>query len=209
MTGAPIKAALFDVDGVLVVHPHPVGWSVNLERDLGLSTALLQQAFFAPHWADIVHGRAALRDRLAPVLAEIAPRLDCETLIAYWFAQDAHLNLELLDEIAALRAAGIELHLATLQEHERARYLWETLGLRDRFDRLHYSADLSAAKPDAAFFARIEQRTGLAPGEIFFVDDRQANVDAALARGWRAVRWTGAKALGELLAGAGYVSASA
>lgn len=64
---------IFDVDGVLIVHPDPAGWSVHLERDLGLPIALLQEAFFKPHWPDIMLGRAALRERLAPVLERIAP----------------------------------------------------------------------------------------------------------------------------------------
>lgn len=195
-----LKAVLFDVDGVLIVHPDPQGWSVHLERDLGLSVSQLQEAFFTPHWTDILHGRAALRDRLAPVLASIAPHLTAQHLIDYWFAQDAHLNEPLLEDAAGLRRAGVALHLATLQEHERARYLWETLGLRDRFDQLHYSADLGAAKPHDDFYARIEARTGLTPGDIFFLDDKQANVDAARARGWRAARWTGETTLAALIA---------
>lgn len=64
---------MVDVDGVLVTHPNAAGWRVNLERDLGVPPAILQEAFFARHWADVVHGRAALRERLAPVLAELAP----------------------------------------------------------------------------------------------------------------------------------------
>ncbi|BCB19149.1 hypothetical protein [Bosea sp. ANAM02] len=60
---------MVDVDGVVIMHPDPQGWSAHLERDLGLSTALLQSAFFAPHWHDIVLGRAGLRERLAPVAA--------------------------------------------------------------------------------------------------------------------------------------------
>jgi putative hydrolase of the HAD superfamily len=32
-----IKVLMIDVDGVIVVHPHPQGWSVNPEKDLGLT----------------------------------------------------------------------------------------------------------------------------------------------------------------------------
>jgi putative hydrolase of the HAD superfamily len=195
-----VEAVIFDVDGVLIVHPDPRGWSAHLERDLGIAPPLLQEAFFKPHWPDIIHGRAALHDRLAPVLKAIAPDVPCQHLIDYWFAQDAHLNQPLLDAAAGLRESGIALHLATVQDHERARYLWETLCFRDRFDHLHYSADLGAAKPHADFYARVEDRTGLAPADIFFIDDKQDNVDAARARGWRAARWTGETTLSALLA---------
>ena len=198
-----IKALMVDVDGVVVVQAEPSGWSTHMERDLGLSPARLQEAFFAPHFGDIVHGRAALRDRLTPVLTEIAPHLSAETLIAYWFEQDAHLDRGLLAQIDALRAAGLKAHLATVQEHERAAWLWTRLGLKDHFDAIHYAADLGWAKPAKAFFHEIEARTGFAPDELFFLDDKAANVDAAKALGWHAAIWTGGETVAALMKRAG------
>ncbi|HEY9233476.1 MULTISPECIES: HAD-IA family hydrolase [Phenylobacterium] len=195
---------MIDVDGVIVAHPDPRGWSVNLERDLGLKVEVLQEKFFAPNFEDIVHGRAALRERLAPVLAEIAPHLTCDQLCDYWFRADSHLDHELLAELAEVRARGVELHLATVQEHERAAYLWETMGLKDRFDAMHYAAALGHAKPAPGFYAEIEARTGFAPQDLFFIDDKAANVEAARARGWKAAVWTtGRQRLADLLAEAG------
>lgn len=191
---------MVDVDGVIVANPDPGGWSANLERDLGLKTEDLQAKFFAPHFGDIIHGRAALRERLAPVLEEIAPHLTCDQLCAYWFENDSHLDHNLLDQLAALRAQGVELHLATVQEHERAAYLWETMALKDRFDAIHYAAALGHAKPAPEFYAAIEARTGFAPEDLFFIDDKAANVEAALARGWKAAVWTGRERLADLLA---------
>jgi putative hydrolase of the HAD superfamily len=195
----PIRVVMLDVDGVLIVHPDPRGWSVDLERDLGLSPAGLQEAFFTPHWQDIIHGKARLRDRLTPVLAEIAPHLPCETFIHYWFRNDSHLNAPLLDEVAKLRARGLPVHLATVQEHERARYLSEELDFGTLFDGFHYAADLGASKPHPDFYRSIEARTGFAPGDIFFADDKQHNVDAARALGWHAALWTGETTLMDML----------
>lgn len=191
---------MVDVDGVVIRHPDPRGWSAHLDRDLGLSPELLQRAFFDPHWHDVVLGRAGLYDRLVPVLSEIAPDLAPHELVRYWFENDAHLDSCLLDDIGTLRASGIEAHLATVQEHERAGYIWDAMGLRDRFDAIHYAAELGSGKPDPEFYAAIEARTGFAPDEIAFIDDKQANVDAALARGWRAHVWDGTRCLGDLLA---------
>ena len=193
------RAILVDVDGVLVRHPGTGGWSANLERDIGIPVARLQEAFFTPHWRDVVHGRAALRDRLAPVLAELAPDVSCDRLIAYWFDHDAHIDQRLLDDLADLRAKGVELHLATVQEHERAAYLWDRLRLRDRFDGIHYSAALGHAKPAIEFYRTIEARTGLTPKEVFFIDDTAVNVAAARDCGWTAAVWTGDDTLGALI----------
>ena len=87
------KAVMVDVDGVVIVHPDPQGLAHHLERDLGLSSEALQNAFFRRHWQDVILGRAALRERLSPVLAEIAPHLSLERLVRYWFENDAHYKL--------------------------------------------------------------------------------------------------------------------
>jgi putative hydrolase of the HAD superfamily len=194
-----IKAIMVDVDGVLITHPNAKGWSVHINRDLGISIETLQRRFFDVHWDDIVCGRAALRDRLGPVLEDVYPSVSCDDLIDYWFANDAHIDFELLAALKLPREHGIETHLATVQEHERARYLWETLDFRSHFDGMHYAADLGCAKPDPAFFKRIEDRTGFAANEIFFIDDKVANVKAALDAGWGAARWTSAIKLAGLL----------
>jgi putative hydrolase of the HAD superfamily len=65
---------------------------------------------------------------------------------------------------------------------------------------MHYAAALGCAKPDPAFFQRIEDRTGFAPNDLFFIDDRVANVEAAHTVGWRAALWAAESKLGDLLA---------
>ena len=189
---------MVDVDGV-VVKPRRGGWAANLEQDLGLPLTVLQAQFFKPHWADVVNGRAGLHERLAPVLAEHAPHLTCERLCAYWFEHDSQLDDGLLEELAALRTAGLVLHLATVQEHLRAEHLWSRLGLRERFDAMHYSADLGCGKPDPAFFAAVAGRTGFAPAEMLLLDDKLENVEAARAAGWGGALWTGEEPLRALL----------
>lgn len=191
---------MVDVDGVLLRHPDAAGWQANLERDLGIPPAALQEAFFARHWADVVHGRAALRDRLAPVLAELAPEVSCEAFTEYWFRHDAHVDARLLRELDALRRGGVEVHLATVQEHERVAYLWNRLEFRRRFDGLHYAAALGCAKPAPQFYRAVEARTGLAPADLFLIDDQAANVAGARACGWAAAVWTGAETACALMA---------
>jgi putative hydrolase of the HAD superfamily len=194
-----IEAIMVDVDGVLLVQPDAGGWSATLERDVGISTATLQSAFFDRHWDDVIHGRATLRERLEPVLADIAPQVSYSALTDYWFSHDAHVNHALLAELASLRAGGLHIHLATVQEHERARYIWNELGFCDMFDGLHYAAELGCAKPSADFYRAIEARTGFPPHTLFFIDDKRANVEAAIDCGWAAALWTGTETLGSLL----------
>lgn len=193
------KVLMVDVDGVVIRHPAGLRWDHHMRADLGLDPEVLQQRFFAIHFQDIVSGRADLHDRLGPVLADIAPQLTSQALADYWFAQDAHLDQSLLNDLAALRADGVPMHLATVQEHHRARYLWDILGLKDRFEAIHYAADYGVGKPDPAFFRAVEARTGLTAGDLLLLDDSRRNVEAAQACGWSAVLWDGTQTLAEAL----------
>jgi putative hydrolase of the HAD superfamily len=193
------KTIMVDVDGVLVTHPNADGWSANLENDLGIPPALLHDGFFRRHWDDVVHGRAALRDRLALALAEFPPSVSPAALIDYWFKNDAHIDERLLAELQHLRNEGFELHLATVQEHERAAYLWDRLALRDSFDGIHYAASLGYSKPDHAFYRAVEAAVQIPPAAIFFIDDKIENVEAARECGWTAALWTGNSTVRELM----------
>ncbi|ANL45037.1 MULTISPECIES: HAD-IA family hydrolase [Rhizobium] len=195
-----MKVLMVDVDGVLI-HGRPADGLPHftfLERDLGLRLDLLQQAFFQTHWSEIIIGREPLEPRLSSVLAEIAPHLSAATLIDYWFENDSRLDLNLLEELAALRQSGVALFLATNQEHRRARYLMEEAGLGGHVDGIIYSAALGHRKPSPDFFRLATERAGALPGEIGFIDDMAENIEAARQFGWNAAQWTA----GTTLAGA-------
>jgi putative hydrolase of the HAD superfamily len=194
-----LAALMVDVDGVLIT-PRLGGWAADMQADLGLSRADLADHFFAVHWEDICLGKAGLHERLGPVLARIAPHLTSQQLAAYWFAKDAVLDYQLLDDLALVRARGVQVHLATVQEHERAAYLWNRLGFRGQFDAMHYAADIGAGKTDPEFYAAVEARTGFVGDQLLLIDDTSANIVAARAAGWRALPWTGASRLPDLLA---------
>lgn len=189
---AKLAALMMDVDGVLVTGRPADGlpWATGLRDDLGLDPGDLHRAFFAPSWDAIVTGRRPLRPALEAALASVAPHLPAGRLIDYWFRNDARLDTALLAALARLRAAGLPVHLATNQEHERARYLLEDLGLAAHVDGCHHSAAIGCAKPDPAFFRTVAGRVGLPPAALLLVDDSAGNVEAARGAGWQALHWT-------------------
>ncbi|MGC4951068.1 HAD family hydrolase [Streptomyces sp. DT224] len=67
--------------------------------------------------------------------------------------------------------------------------------VNDRFDVLAFSCALGATKPAEEAFAGALGLLGAAPGEAFFVDDREANVRAARELGLTAVVFEGGAAL--------------
>lgn len=64
-----------------------------------------------------------------------------------------------------------------------------------------FSGDLGCAKPDAEIWAELLRRTGAPAGDHVFFDDRQVNVDGALAAGINARLWRGAEDARTFLAG--------
>lgn len=55
-----------------------------------------------------------------------------------------------------------------------------------RFDVLVWSYLLGVAKPDPAIYRYVLEKLAIAPAQAFFLDDKLANVEAALALGMRA-----------------------
>ena len=195
-----IKVLMVDVDGVVVRRPDGRRWDLDIERDLGVAQADLQTHFFARHWPDLETGRADTRDRLAAALPAFAPHLTAQDVMDYWFAKDASLNEALLADLAALRASGVPLHLATAQEHYRAAHLWGALDFKSRFDAMHYCAALGLKKSDPAFYAQVTARAGVPAGDIGYIDDSASCVELGRAAGWRAHVWRPDSTLAEALA---------
>ncbi len=72
---------------------------------------------------------------------------------------------------------------------------------RQRFPFLHrprgvtVSGEIHKIKPDREIYDHHAAAFGLDPAATLFIDDSQPNVDGAVAAGWQAVRFTGAKKL--------------
>ncbi|CAH0143994.1 Alpha-D-glucose 1-phosphate phosphatase YihX [Pseudomonas carnis] len=188
---AVIHAIMVDVDGV-IVNGRPSdgeGWASSLEEDLGLAFSDLHAVLFEPHWDDIVTGKLSLKATLKSVLPSIAPGLSPQTLLKYWFENDARLDLRLLADLDEQRRHGVKVYLATNQEHLRARYLMESIGLSQYCDGIFYSAALSCRKPETHFYEKVTELSGLRPEQLLLIDDTPANVLAARNLGWNAIEW--------------------
>lgn len=69
-----------------------------------------------------------------------------------------------------------------------------------RFHGVMFSGDEGMVKPDPRLYGQLTARYGLKAEECFFVEDREDNLQAAAALGWRIHRFAGdAKALQEEL----------
>lgn len=86
------------------------------------------------------------------------------------------------DLIAQIRAAGVEVYLASNQQQFRRDVMLD-LGYADHFDGLFFSCDLGVAKPDPDYFRAILRELDRGPEGVVFIDDRHDNVAAAATVG--------------------------
>ena len=178
-----VRAVLFDADGVLQTTPRFLDMAAGLlpagddDIDGFLADLLEVERPALVGNADLPAGVAKLlRDRGSSASLEEAMRLWTE------IAVDPGTRAV----VEELRAGGMRCYLASNQHWDRARYMSEALGYRELFDAEFYSCDLGRAKPSADYFRLVLEGVGLPPGEVLFLDDKRANVEAARGIGIRA-----------------------
>lgn len=139
-------------------------------------------------------------------LAEAHPE-DAPLILAWWAGWDRMCD-GLIDECVAMRdemrAAGVPCWALTnfaADSWLRGVEKYPALGA---FDGLVVSGREGVVKPDAGIYEVLEQRSGFAPEDLFLIDDREANVEAAMARGWSGHVFSGAASLRPALAAAGF-----
>lgn len=75
--------------------------------------------------------------------------------------------------------------------------------LAQLFDPIVTSYETRSMKPDPVIYEVAAQKVGCSPNELFFVDDREENVNGARMAGWHAELFTGALSLANDLEGLG------
>jgi FMN phosphatase YigB (HAD superfamily) len=175
-----IRAVLFDADGV--IQRPATDWQSALGKALGPTKDLdefVGEVFAAERPA--LTGGSDFAESLREILSRWSCHGTLEDVLDVWTTID--VEEEILRAIQGLRRTGIDCYLATNQESYRAHHMSEVLGYADLFDGAFYSCQLGSMKPDAGYFRSILRQIELPPGNVLFLDDHQANVDAAQSVG--------------------------
>ena len=169
----PIRAVLFDADGVLQIIGTP--WRRALAEAGGEEFATRLLAEEGP----TLEGRR----RLLPFLEELAGQLGLKStgreLLELWRRATPDAAARRL--VTDLRAAGYLTVLATNQQWERREWMRAHLDYDGLCDIDAYSCTLGAAKPDPDYFLAALEMAGVGAGEALFVDDSAENIVAAAA----------------------------
>jgi len=101
----------------------------------------------------------------------------------------------MVEWLAKLRASGLRVGVLSNMPFE----MWEALAPRqtwlDLCDEITLSYELRLGKPEPDIYRHSLERLGLQPHETLFVDDREENVEAAVALGLQAIRFAGIERL--------------
>jgi HAD superfamily hydrolase (TIGR01509 family) len=86
-----------------------------------------------------------------------------------------------VDALAAVRAAGLKIALASVSKN--AFTVLERLGIRDRFDYVVDAARIANSKPHPEIFLNAAHSLDVAPGECLGVEDAVAGVASIKSAG--------------------------
>jgi 2-haloacid dehalogenase len=131
---------------------------------------------------------------------------DAMLILPWWAAWDRMVggmiegSFTLRDDLRARGVPCWALSNFAADSWDRAEALYPQLA---EFEGLIISGRERMVKPDDAFFALAERRIGATGADIFFIDDRAANIDAAKERGWRGHMFETPKGLAKALAEVG------
>mgnify|MGYP000211097270 CR=1 FL=1 len=184
-----IKNVIFDLGGVLV--------DLDIER----CTAAFR-ALDMPRVADLINpyypaemiGRLERGDISFREACDEMRRLDGRPevtdseIAAAYSAFLVGIPVAKLRQIMRLREAGVRTYVLSNNNPAamvaiRGAFTADGHTMDDYFDKIYLSYELHELKPSEAIFRKVIADSGVIPSETLFIDDREANIEAAAALG--------------------------
>ena len=187
------RAVIFDVDGVLVhgYHARPDLHETfdDKLRGLGINADRFQREFIHDIFMKrVLIGEVPMVEALDRRLRAFGYKGSTMTVLDLWMSHDCFPNSTMIETVQKLKGhREIRLYLATNQDHSRAQFLWQSLGLKDIFEDMFYSARFGRTKAHKKFYEMAEERMPSSDLPPLFFDDTPKVVDAARKHGWEAV----------------------
>jgi beta-phosphoglucomutase len=184
-----IKAAIFDLDGVIVdtAHYHYLAWK-QLASQLGID--------LTPEANERLKGVSRMRS--LEIILEIGnttlPEKEKEQLADLknrWFVEliERMTPDEIFPGVASLidelRSKGIRVGLASSSKN--APRVLDLLQIRNQFDTIVDGTMITHSKPDPEIFLLAASKLGLDPKDCLVFEDAEAGVEAALRAGMKCV----------------------
>jgi len=183
-------AVLFTWQPALLLEQRHANWVAQH----GGAHALAQAVFHHPDWEAFDRGTSEQSEVVLHTAHRLAlPHEDVAKLVASIAPSLTPMpgTVALLERLVTRREEQQDLKLYFLSNMPvpYARTLEDLHDFIDWFDGGVFSGDAGHIKPEPAIYQLMQERYQLDPGRTIFVDDMQANVEAARAQGWQAIHF--------------------
>lgn len=206
----PPKLLIFDLGGVIVGHDNDLLWN----RRAGLTphgsagpTAVTIAVTIAGavRGSGIGDGRISVRELHRSLVDQFQMDADWERFAAAWSSHFSPMPAmeRVIARLASAEGTAHRLMLLSNTNAEHWQHLRGHYPLLSHFELILLSHELGLLKPDAAIYREAARFAGVEPPQCFFTDDRQDNVDGAIAVGMDALRFESAEQIRAELASRG------
>ena len=175
------KIILLDLDGV-VIRPRHKYFSDKFSEEYNIPIEEILP-FFRKEYKLAAKGEVSVREVLPDYLNKWRWKGTVEEFLNYWFEGETTLDENLLVEVGKLREQGIKVYLVSHNGRERANFVMEKVGLKNRFDGAFFSCDLGFTKNEQDFFKEILDKLKVNSDNIEYWDDDPVNIEVAKSAG--------------------------
>lgn len=183
-----IKTVVFDLGGVLVEFNPEKGM-----RELGFSEEAIQvfkKNIFSGLWESC--DRTPLEDQeIRQLFKDHVPGYEKEVDLLWDRLPVVTGVMPYAKEwLLSLKEAGLKLYVLSNYGKRSFEINSQIYDFLDMFDGQVISYQLEIVKPEAGIYDHLADKYGFDPEEAIFIDDRQINVDGAIARGYQGLLFT-------------------
>ncbi|HYN82596.1 MAG TPA: HAD family phosphatase [Gemmatimonadaceae bacterium] len=197
-----ITHVFFDIGGVLATN----GWDRNDRREAAAHFAIDLDDYTRRHdeiVAAFEEGRLTLDEYLDRSVF-IKPRsFTPEDFKAFMYRQSKPFPHSLAVARALCASKSVRMCIASNESEELSRYRMRLFGLTEIFDTFLASCWIGVRKPAPNFFERCVEVTAARAEQSLFIDDREENIAAAAAFGFKVILFQSAEQLRRALAASG------
>lgn len=180
---------IFDLDGVLVDSSafHQESWRlVGLERGFEMTDELFWRTFGMPNRQ--ILPLLLSRELADQEVAELSERKEeAYRQLAAGRMQALPGSREL---VRAVAEAGLRVALGSSTPMSNIRVVLDALGIREHFEQIVCSDDVTHGKPHPEVFLKAAGKLGVAPNRCAVIEDAVVGVEAAKAAGMRCIAVT-------------------
>jgi putative hydrolase of the HAD superfamily len=194
-----IKYVIFDMGNVLLDYNPEVPLSL-FARNEEDRAVIRKELFLGNEWAMMDQGIMTSQEAFNAISTRVPQRLYA---LLYQCLKEWQVCMKPLAGAEAfvkeVKQAGYQIYVLSNASTAFYEYFPKFLPI-SYFNGIMISADVKLLKPDCRIYSSFLEKYQLPANECLFIDDRQDNVDGALASGMQAVRFTGSyQMIGKIL----------